>query len=223
MTDSLVVVLDDTVAGTLTRLRGGRLRFDYDEEYRQRPNATPLSVSMPTQVRSHPHGVITPWLWGLLPDNEGRAGALGAAVPRLRVLAVLDARHTSRPRLRGRRSVRLRPTTLEAMVREAGRRDMAHRRGRGSHVCAISGKTRLPGSDRRSRASSASRARRRRRRCCSETAAGASRPASIATSHILKPAVTGLDDHDLNEHLCLDAARRAGLTVATNARWAVRG
>ncbi len=24
----------------------------------------------------------------------------------------------------------------------------------------------------------------------------------------------GLDDHDLNEHLCLDAARRAGLTVA---------
>ena len=37
---------------------------------------------------------------------------------------------------------------------------------------------------------------------------------SIPTSHILKPAVTGLDDHDLNEHLCLDAARRAGLTVA---------
>jgi serine/threonine-protein kinase HipA len=28
---------------------------------------------------------------------------------------------------------------------------------------------------------------------------------------MLKPAVAGLDDHDLNEHLCLDAARRAGL------------
>jgi serine/threonine-protein kinase HipA len=37
---------------------------------------------------------------------------------------------------------------------------------------------------------------------------------SAATSHILKPAVGGLDDHDLNEHLCLDAARRAGLVVA---------
>jgi serine/threonine-protein kinase HipA len=36
----------------------------------------------------------------------------------------------------------------------------------------------------------------------------------IATSHILKPAVAGHDDHDLNEHLCLDAARRAGLLVA---------
>jgi serine/threonine-protein kinase HipA len=37
---------------------------------------------------------------------------------------------------------------------------------------------------------------------------------SAATSHILKPAVAGLDDHDLNEHLCLDAAGRAGLVVA---------
>jgi serine/threonine-protein kinase HipA len=37
---------------------------------------------------------------------------------------------------------------------------------------------------------------------------------STATSHILKPAVAGLDDHDLNEHLCLDAARRMGLVVA---------
>jgi serine/threonine-protein kinase HipA len=35
-----------------------------------------------------------------------------------------------------------------------------------------------------------------------------------ATTHILKPAVAGLDDHDLNEHLCLDAARRVGLIAA---------
>ncbi len=31
------------------------------------------------------------------------------------------------------------------------------------------------------------------------------------TTHILKPAIAGFTDHDLNEHLCLDAARRAGL------------
>jgi serine/threonine-protein kinase HipA len=37
---------------------------------------------------------------------------------------------------------------------------------------------------------------------------------SAATSHILKPAVAGLDEHDLNEHLCVDAAGRAGLVVA---------
>jgi len=37
---------------------------------------------------------------------------------------------------------------------------------------------------------------------------------ALATSRILKPAVAGLDDHDLDEHLCLDAARRAGLVTA---------
>jgi serine/threonine-protein kinase HipA len=34
---------------------------------------------------------------------------------------------------------------------------------------------------------------------------------AMPTTHILKPAVGGFDDHDLNEHICLDAARRAGL------------
>ncbi len=37
---------------------------------------------------------------------------------------------------------------------------------------------------------------------------------AMATTHILKPAVAGFDDHDLNEHLCLEAARRAGLLAA---------
>jgi serine/threonine-protein kinase HipA len=37
---------------------------------------------------------------------------------------------------------------------------------------------------------------------------------TAGTSHILKPAITGFDDHDLNEHLCLSAARRAGLFAA---------
>ncbi|MDO8187750.1 HipA domain-containing protein [Conexibacter sp. JD483] len=37
---------------------------------------------------------------------------------------------------------------------------------------------------------------------------------ALPTTHILKPAVAGLDDHDLNEHLCLDAAHRAGLLAA---------
>jgi serine/threonine-protein kinase HipA len=36
----------------------------------------------------------------------------------------------------------------------------------------------------------------------------------IPTTHILKPAIAGLDHHDLNEHLCLTAAGRLGLRVA---------
>jgi serine/threonine-protein kinase HipA len=37
---------------------------------------------------------------------------------------------------------------------------------------------------------------------------------AVPTTHILKPAVAGLDDHDLNEHLCLTAARLLGMTAA---------
>jgi serine/threonine-protein kinase HipA len=69
MNDSLAVIADDMVAGLLTRLPGGRLEFSYDEAYAARPAATPLSLSMPLAQATHPDSVITPWLWGLLPDD----------------------------------------------------------------------------------------------------------------------------------------------------------
>jgi serine/threonine-protein kinase HipA len=34
------------------------------------------------------------------------------------------------------------------------------------------------------------------------------------TNHILKPGISDLDGHALNEHLCLSAARRLGLRAA---------
>jgi serine/threonine-protein kinase HipA len=36
----------------------------------------------------------------------------------------------------------------------------------------------------------------------------------VPTTHIIKPAVTGLDDHDLNEHICLSAARELDIDAA---------
>lgn len=70
MTDRLLVLLDDRVAGAVDRARTGRLTFSYDDSHRLAPDATPPSVSMPLQVRVHPDRVVTPWLWGLLPDND---------------------------------------------------------------------------------------------------------------------------------------------------------
>ena len=71
MSETLTVVLDDNqIAGTITRGARGRLQFDYDDSYRSLPDATPLSVSMPTQIASHPDHIITPWLWGLLPESD---------------------------------------------------------------------------------------------------------------------------------------------------------
>jgi HipA-like protein len=69
MTDSLIVIADDTVAGSLDLLPGGRLQFSYDEKCTARSDATPLSLSMPLTRLTHPDSVITPWLWGLVPDD----------------------------------------------------------------------------------------------------------------------------------------------------------
>lgn len=70
MSDALVVVLEDAVAGTLARSPGGSLTFTYDDDYRLRSEATPLSLSLPKQVREHTGSRLEAWLWGLLPDND---------------------------------------------------------------------------------------------------------------------------------------------------------
>src|SRR2546428_4176343 len=70
MTESLVVILGDVIAGAIERLRGGELRFEYDSRYRAARGSTPLSLSMPLELGTHTDGVVTPWLWGLLPENE---------------------------------------------------------------------------------------------------------------------------------------------------------
>lgn len=212
MTDILAVILGDALAGTLTRLAGGRLRFDYDDDYRNSRTATPLSVSMPTAVRSHPDGVISPWLWGLLPDNQAVlerwardfhasasspfsllatpighdcAGAVRFAAPGEvdEVIGRPGAVTWLTDKAVAQRLRELREDTTAWLGREfTGQFSLA----------GAQAKTALLHEDGRWGVPSG----------------------SAATSHILKPAVAGLDDHDLNEHLCLDAAGRAGLVVA---------
>ena len=69
MIEELCVVMEDRLAGRVTR-RNGVLRFVYDDAYRGLRTPTPLSVSMPVETAQHPHQTVGPWLAGLLPDNE---------------------------------------------------------------------------------------------------------------------------------------------------------
>jgi serine/threonine-protein kinase HipA len=213
MTDSLVVVLDDSIAGTLTRLAGGRLRFDYDDEYRQQPNATPLSVSMPTQVRTHPDGVITPWLWGLLPDNEAvlarwaRQFHASASSPFSMLATPIGHDCAGAVRFAS-------PEDIDNVIARPGEvtwlsdDEVAERlRDLKQDSTSWLGQT-FTGQFSLAGAQAKTALLFRDGRWGVPTG-------SIPTSHILKPAVSGLDDHDLNEHLCLDAARRAGLVVAS--------
>ncbi len=212
MTDSLLVILDDVAAGTVSRLRGGRLRFDYSDEYRQRPARTPLSLSMPAQVPSHSDQVVTPWLWGLLPDDDAvlrrwaREFHVSVSSPFSLLAtpigedcagAVRFAPPEQVDRVLGRSGdvAWLSDDDVAERLREL-REDSTAWLGRSFtgqfSLAGAQAKTALLFQDGRWGVPSG----------------------WTPTTHILKPAVSGLDDHDLNEHLCLDAARRAGLLAA---------
>jgi len=212
MSESLVVVLDDAVAGTLTRSPGGRLAFAYDEDYRRRSETTPLSLSLPKQVREHTGARLEAWLWGLLPDNDAvlrrwaRQFHVSASSPFALLSTPVGEDCAGAVQLIGpnrvdellQRSESVSWITEEEVAERLRdlRADTTAWLGR-----SFTGQFSLAGSQ----AKTALLHRDSRWGIPSGAA---------PTTHILKPAVTGLDDHDLNEHLCLDAARRAGLIAA---------
>jgi serine/threonine-protein kinase HipA len=68
MSESLVVMADGVRMGKVSR-DGKRLGFQYDSGWLESERRYPLSLSMPLALKEHPHSVIEPFLWGLLPDN----------------------------------------------------------------------------------------------------------------------------------------------------------
>lgn len=212
MTDSLVVILEDAVAGVLRRLPNARVRFEYDDAYRVRSEATPLSLSMPTQVQAYTDQVVAPWLWGLLPDNDAVLARwarqfhvsasspfalLGTAVGEDCAGAVrfCPPDQVDRVLKRPGHVSWLGEQDVAARLRDL-KEDSTTWLGR-----AFTGQFSLAGAQAKTAL------------LYSDGRWGEPSGAE-ATTHILKPAVVGFDDHDLNEHLCLDAARRVGLVVA---------
>ena len=211
MTDALLVILEDVLAGTIEKLPGGKLRFTYDDTYRARDGATPLSLSMPVQVQVHSDNVITPWLWGLLPDNEQ---VLARWTRRFQVSRSPFALLSTQIGEDCAGAVRFaQPDQLDRVLRRTGsvewltdnevalrlkelREDSTSWLGR-----EFTGQFSLAGAQAKT--------------ALLHMGGHWGEPSgSMPTTHILKPAVAGFDDHDLNEHLCLHAARRAGLVAA---------
>ena len=211
MSDSLLVSLEGLVAGTVTRARGGRLRFDYERRVpsRGRParrcrcRCRPRFGRIPTRSYDRGCGVCCPTTMpscaGGLANSTSRLPLLSRCWRRRSAMTVL-ARFAS---LAGATwPVMARPGDIAWLGTTTSRAPTGA--ARGLHRLArpvvhrpVQSRGR-PGQDRAA-------VRGWSLGCPS---------GSAATSHILKPAVSGLDDHDLNEHLCLDAARRAGLIVA---------
>ena len=207
------MVIGGVAAGTLTRLPNARLRLEYNEPYRQRVDPTSLSLSMPVAVRAHTDDrrrqPVTNYLWGLLPDNEhvldrwarhyqvsasSPFALLGTPIGEDCAGAVSFCHADDLERVLARPGMVnwLSEAEVAGRLRDL-RRDATAWLGR-----TFSGQFSLAGAQ----AKTALLYRDGRWGLPS---------GAMATTHILKPAVLGLDDHDLNEHLCLEAARRAGL------------
>ena len=211
MTD-LAVHMGGQLVGTLDAANRRSLRFTYDPGYAAGAGSTPLSVSMPLRVSPYSHATVHPYLWGLLPDNH-------------RVLE------------RWGREFGCSPTDVAGLLRGVGG-DVA---GAAQYVAPDAApEESLPGDVEWLDDDDVAQFLRDLRR---DTTAWRPHPegrwslagaqAKIAflydrsadkwgipsgatpTTHIVKPATGGLDDFDINEHLCLAAARRAGLIAAT--------
>jgi serine/threonine-protein kinase HipA len=200
----LVVLIGGRRAGVVTMNAQGRFALTYDEEYLGTRNATPLSLSMPLAQRDHGHSPVRAFLWGLLPDDDqvlqrwARTYQVSAGNP----FALLC--HVGEDCAGAAQFVR--PDRVDAAMAGEGEvqwfdtNDVAERlrllhRDRTAWHPFDTGQFSLAGAQAKTALYYDPSADRW----------GEPRGA-VPTTHIFKPAITGLDDHDLNEHLCLRAA-----------------
>jgi serine/threonine-protein kinase HipA len=208
----LEVVLDALHAGRLIQDTHGQLSFTYDDQYRQLDDPTPLSLSMRPTRREHPHRVVDPWLRGLLPDSDA---VLARWAARFKVsanspFALLT--HVGEDVAGAAQFVT--PERLES-VTSGGELDwietdyIAERLAVLRADRAAWSDVNSPGQF--SLAGAQSKFALYRDPASSQWAIPAGRH---ATTHIIKPALPDLADQDINEHLCLVAARNLGLNAA---------
>jgi serine/threonine-protein kinase HipA len=70
MSNELVALIDEKEVGRVNRDARSRLRFFYNDDWRNGADAHPLSLSMPLGAKEHGRSAVEAFLWGLLPDNE---------------------------------------------------------------------------------------------------------------------------------------------------------
>lgn len=208
----LVVLLGGQRIGTVTEERG-EFSFDYADDYRANPQVTPLSLSMPTSSKGYGDPLVRPFLWGLLPDSEQviERWARSYQVSPRNPFALL--RHVGADCAGAAQFVA--PDDVERLLAgeggldwldeaEVARRLRTLRRDPAAWHLSATGQFSLAGAQAKTALYQDP-----------ETGRWGDPHGATPTTHILKPAITGFDDHDLNEHICLGAARALGLDAAT--------
>ncbi len=206
----LAVFIDGQRAGTLVQ-DGPNLHYSYTDDYRTDRQSTPLSVSMPLTAKAFPNRVIHPWIAGLLPDNDQ---VLARWSRQFHVAANPFALLGTQVGTDCAGAVQFAP------IAEASSLDHNAKSVEWLTEARVAQRLRDLRTDSANWLGSASDGRFSLAGMQAKTAlllhngdwgvpSGA-----MATTHILKPASNGLADHDLNEHICLRAARYLGLPAA---------
>lgn len=205
MSGRKVAVLDGSDPRNLT--------LTYDEGWLEDAAATPLSVSMPLRRGRHPHSVVHPYMWGLLPDNELviERWAREYRCSSRSVFALLahvgtDVAGAAQYLEPGSSAEESQEATFDPLDEEGVAQLLAAVREDSSawHPRAGAGRWSLAGAQGKLALAHDS-----------ATGRWGVPGGSAPTTHILKPAIPGMVDHDLNEHICLATADRLGLRSAT--------
>jgi serine/threonine-protein kinase HipA len=209
--DVLEVRHDDGLVGELRRHDDRTLTFSYGHDWQTNRDATPLSLSMPLSQDDHAGQVVANVLWGLLPDNDRVIDrwARRFGVSPTDLFGLL--RHIGGDVAGGMRFVEANWVDQKASDVPQSTQDIAERiRAIGADA------TTWHPVDHSERWSLAGAQGKFALRLDPSTNAWSEPTGGRATTHILKPAIAGLVDHDLNEHLCLAAARKVGLDAAVS-------
>lgn len=210
-TKRLEIVLSGTHAGHLLQDEHGRLSITYDDDYRHRPDATPLSLSMPLSRGRHRHDKVDPFLRGLLPDSEavlvrwGRRFGVSANSP----FALIS--HVGEDVAGAAQFVaadRLADAVVGGSVQPVDDAYIAER-------LRVLGEDRAAWDDALAPGQFSLAGAQSKFALYSFPGGGWGLPSGRrATTHIFKPSLPNLADQDVNEHLCLVAAGKLGLRVA---------
>jgi serine/threonine-protein kinase HipA len=206
----LVIWMDGRRVGVLDGTDRDSLRLAYDPDWIADPDATALSVSMPLAAETYAGDVVRAYLWGLLPDNEQLldrwARAYGTSATNVFGLLqgvgadVAGAAQYLDPDVDPSTAGSIDPLTDDDIAELLAEAVADRSPWQPSHL----GRWSLAGAQ-----AKIALAR-------DPTTGAWGRPHGNApTTHILKPAIPGLDDHDHNEHLCLATAGRLGLRTAS--------
>jgi len=198
--------------------RRDRLSFAYEPDWRNDADSHPLSLSMPLAAAEHGHKVVEPFLWGLLPDNDGllkRWGERFHVSPRhaFQLLAHVGEECAGAVQLaRPERAAQWLKGSDTGSVKWLDEDDLSERMElllkdhSSARIGTDAGQFSLAGAQ--PKTAFIHDPRRNRWGVPS---------GMIPTTHIFKPATGSFDGYAENEHFCMRVAETLGMSVASSA------